>query len=252
MTVQLNNVQVLDNPAPFTADFKFLITFDCVEPGVKEELEWKLIYVGSADCEDNDQELDSILVGPVRVGKNRFCFEAPAPDPRKIPESDLLDVTVVLLTCSYREQEFIRIGYYVHNEYSEELDPNDDKMTIVPQKITRNILADKPRVTRFGISWDGDEEKANADGGRFGADDEPEDDQENEHKEDDEEEEDEEEEEEEDDDDDDDDDGSVDLEAADLEESDRTNTAKNGKRAKQKALRSADTAENDDQDIDMR
>ena len=75
MTVSLNNVQVQDNPAPFTSDFKFLITFDCVEPGLKEELEWKLIYVGSADCEDNDQELDSILVGPVRVGKNRFTFE---------------------------------------------------------------------------------------------------------------------------------------------------------------------------------
>jgi len=135
-----------------------VITFDCVEPGLKEELEWKLIYVGSADCEQNDQELDSILVGPVRVGKNRFKFEAPAPDPTKIPESDLLDVTVVLLTCSYKEQEFIRIGYYVHNEYEEEIDPKSNKMNIIPQKITRNILADKPRVTRFGIAWDGEEE----------------------------------------------------------------------------------------------
>ena len=74
MTIQLQSVDVLDNPAPFTNEFKFRITFDCISPGIREELEWKLVYVGSADNEDNDQELDSILVGPVRVGKNRFTF----------------------------------------------------------------------------------------------------------------------------------------------------------------------------------
>jgi histone chaperone ASF1 len=30
---------------------------------------------------------------------------------------EVLGVTVVLLTCSYREQEFIRVGYYVSNEF---------------------------------------------------------------------------------------------------------------------------------------
>lgn len=153
MTVQLQAVEVLDNPAPFTNEFKFRITFDCISPGVKEELEWKLVYVGSADNEDNDQELDSILVGPVRVGKNRFTFTAPPPDVSRIPSSDLLDVTVVLLTCLYRDQEFIRIGYYVHNEYSEEV---TDSTIIKPEKIIRNILHDKPRVTRFNIAWDND------------------------------------------------------------------------------------------------
>lgn len=35
-------------------------------------------------------------------------------------------MTVVLLTCSYREREFIRIGYYVNNEYdTEELRENN-------------------------------------------------------------------------------------------------------------------------------
>ena len=31
-----------------------------------------------------------------------------------------MGVTVVLLTCSYKDQEFIRIGYYVNNEYTEQ------------------------------------------------------------------------------------------------------------------------------------
>jgi len=218
-----------------------------VEPGLKEELEWKLIYVGSADCEDNDQELDSILVGPVRVGKNRFTFEAPAPDLKKIPESDLLDVTVVLLTCSYKEQEFIRIGYYVHNEYDEEIDPKDDKMTIVPSKITRNILADKPRVTRFGIAWDGEEETKENESGNV---------QQYEEEEDlDEEEDVEENGEDEDEDEGDDDEGSVDLEEdEDLEETEEADrVGKDSEMKDSKVMKSADHAMGNetDQDIDM-
>merc|ERR1711933_477254 len=150
----MGSIEVLNNPATFTSSFKFQITFDCVTK-LEKELEWKLVYVGSADNEDNDQELDSILVGPVRVGKNRFIFEAPPPNASTIPEDDLLDVTVILLTCSYKEQEFIRIGYYVHNEYEEEIDENDENTKIEPNKIQRNILSDKPRVTRFNIAWDG-------------------------------------------------------------------------------------------------
>lgn len=29
----------------------------------------------------------------------------------------MVGVTVVLLTCSYMSQEFVRVGYYVNNEY---------------------------------------------------------------------------------------------------------------------------------------
>ena len=72
------------------------------------DLEWKVVYVGSADDETQDQELDSVLVGPVAVGSYRFVFQADAPDPSRIPPEDLLGVTVVLLTCSYRGQEFLR------------------------------------------------------------------------------------------------------------------------------------------------
>lgn len=39
------------------------------------DLEWKLIYVGSAESESFDQELDTCMVGPVPVGVNSFEFE---------------------------------------------------------------------------------------------------------------------------------------------------------------------------------
>jgi len=232
MAITIQNIQVLNNPAKFTTPFKFQITFDCVSPGIEEELEWKLVYVGSADNESNDQELDSILVGPVRVGKNRFSFEAPCPDPSKIPSSDLLDVTVILLTCSYKEREFIRIGYYVHNEYEEELDQNNENMVVEPNKIIRNILADKPRVTRFNIVWDDDKENdlnQNEENKQNENDEQYEDEEEEEEEEEDEDDDDEEEEDE------DDDDDEEDL--ADTESKDNNHRNKSN--------------QDEDQDIDM-
>lgn len=65
-----------------------------------------------------------------------------------------MGVTVVLITCGYRGQEFVRVGYYVNNEYEEEeLRTNPPALPII-EKLQRNILADKPRVTRFPIKWD--------------------------------------------------------------------------------------------------
>ncbi|XP_047213070.1 histone chaperone asf1b-B-like [Girardinichthys multiradiatus] len=116
--VQVLNVAVLDNPSPFGNPFQFEITFECMED-LPEDLEWKIIYVGSAESEEYDQILDSVLVGPVPAGRHMFVFQADAPNTGLIPESDAVGVTVVLITCTYRGQEFIRIGYYVNNEYTD-------------------------------------------------------------------------------------------------------------------------------------
>lgn len=100
-----------------------------------------------------DQELDSLLVGPIPIGVNKFIFEADPPDLKRIPSSDILGVTVILLTCSYDGREFVRVGYYVNNEYdSEELNAEPPARPII-EKVRRNILAEKPRVTRFTIKW---------------------------------------------------------------------------------------------------
>ena len=112
------DVVVLDNPSPFSNPLKFKITFECIED-LKEDLEWKIIYVGSAESEAYDQVLDTVYVGPVPEGRHMFVFQADPPDPSKIPKEDAVGVTVLLLTCSYRNNEFIRIGYYVNNEYSD-------------------------------------------------------------------------------------------------------------------------------------
>jgi len=123
-------------------------------PGLEQELEWKLVYVGSADDEKYDQELDCILVGPVQIGKNKFVFQAPAPDPTTLLTKDICGVTIILLTCSYKEKEFIRIGYYVNNDYEDPALLETPPEAPIIDKIARNILATQPRVTRFEIPWD--------------------------------------------------------------------------------------------------
>lgn len=152
---------MLDNPTHFRNPFQFEITFECLQE-LDDDLEWKVVYVGSAEDSTHDQILEEVLVGPVPVGVNKFVLQTDAADPATIPKENILGVTVVLVTCSYKNQEFARIGYYVNNEM--ELPPGTpvdesgkpiEDIPIDYSKLMRQILADKPRVTRFPIDWSG-------------------------------------------------------------------------------------------------
>lgn len=115
-----------------------------------------MLYVGSAEDSRHDQTLEEVMVGPVPVGINKFVLQAPSPNFDSIPQDDVLGVTVVLVTCSFLDQEFVRIGYYVNNEYADPIDPEQPLPNPLElMKISRNILADQPRVTRFPIDWSG-------------------------------------------------------------------------------------------------
>ena len=148
----------MDNPAQFLSPFSFEITFECLQP-LQDDLEWKVLYVGSAEDTTHDQVLDEILVGPIPVGINKFVLQADAPDISQIPQDDILGVTVVLVTCSYREKEFVRVGYYVNNEYTEPYDEETGPpKPLDMNKVRRCVLSEKPRVTRFPVQW-GDKEE---------------------------------------------------------------------------------------------
>ncbi|KAK4052280.1 Histone chaperone asf1 [Microbotryomycetes sp. JL221] len=156
--INISDVTVLNNPAKFEDPYVFKITFECMAP------------LEEAESESYDQELDTCMVGPVPVGVNSFEFEASAPLPSRIPSTELIGVTVILLTCSYADQEFVRIGYYVNTEYGDpalktQLEASleegaNEKGLVAPDptkhidSLIRNVLADKPRVTKFNIKWD--------------------------------------------------------------------------------------------------
>ncbi|KAL0332446.1 UNVERIFIED_CONTAM: putative histone chaperone ASF1A [Sesamum calycinum] len=155
--------RIVKNSASATSDIHFctigsklnriLGKFDILYTKCTADLEWKLIYVGSAEDETYDQLLESVLVGPVNVGNYRFVLQADPPDPSKIREEDIIGVTVLLLTCSYMGQEFVRVGYYVNNDYDDEQLREEPPQKILIDRIQRNILSDKPRVTKFPINF---------------------------------------------------------------------------------------------------
>lgn len=100
-----------------------------------------------------------------------------------------MDANVFVLSCSYREREFCRVGYYVTHDYgpnvpapglsfffvnvsyligqtldvrfAEPLRDEEGNILQMPDldvpKLYRNILYDKPVTTRYPIPWDDDE-----------------------------------------------------------------------------------------------
>ncbi|KAJ8503274.1 hypothetical protein ONZ45_g11005 [Pleurotus djamor] len=150
--VTIRNVEFINNPARFLDEYQFRVTFECIAP-LDDDLEWRLIYVSSPDNEDLDQELDDCLVGPVPSGVNSFVFSGSPPDPSKIPPEDVLGVAALILTASYKDQEFVRVGYYQNTEYDNEEMKETPPKNIVFDRLVRDI-SEKPRVTRFQIKWD--------------------------------------------------------------------------------------------------
>lgn len=114
-----------------------------------------MVYVGSAEDTNRDQVLEEVMVGPVSVGINRFILQSPAPNPAMIANEDLIGVTVILVTCSYMDNKFVQIGYYVNNEYAIPFEPENYPNPVEIRHLFRNILADQPRVTRYPIDWSG-------------------------------------------------------------------------------------------------
>ena len=64
----------------------------------------------------------------------KFVLQAEPPKPDLIPQTDIVGVTVILLTCSFKGKEFIRIGYYVNTDYGDpEMRENPPQQVILEQ-----------------------------------------------------------------------------------------------------------------------
>ena len=45
----------------------------------------------------------------------KFCVEVEPPDASKILDEEILGIAALIITVSYRNDEFFRIGYFVNN-----------------------------------------------------------------------------------------------------------------------------------------
>ena len=91
-------------------------------------------------------------VGPVPVGVNAFDFIAPAPAHHLLPSDhpdDIMGVTVIIIAAAYRDKEFVRVGYYVNTYYEDEQMNEAPGDKVVWEKLHRNVLIEKPKVTRY-------------------------------------------------------------------------------------------------------
>lgn len=73
--VNIRNIELVNNPAKYDDEYHFRIKFEAISALAEGQssyirkrqlvwwldLEWKLVYVGSANSEDFDQELDSCM-----------------------------------------------------------------------------------------------------------------------------------------------------------------------------------------------
>ena len=90
----------------------------------------------------------------ITFGVMKFSVEIKAPDYTKIPPEDVVDISAILITCSYKSKEFIRIGYYVHNHYEDPMLQDNPPPIIAIDKVVKTIIHDQPRITKFPIDWE--------------------------------------------------------------------------------------------------
>ena len=65
--VTISEVEPLQPECLFTDPFKFKIRFNCIED-LQDDLDWKIIYVGSANSNQHDQGNDFIPVEELKWG----------------------------------------------------------------------------------------------------------------------------------------------------------------------------------------
>jgi len=121
---------------------------DCVK-----ELTWALIFVGSPKDKAFDQQLASAVIGPLGRDKYDFVIEGSAPNNDLIPQQDILGMSILFLIGSFKDQEFIRIGFYVSTFYNQiELNECPPDIPLL-DRIERQIINTTPRITKFTINW---------------------------------------------------------------------------------------------------
>lgn len=155
LNIELNGA----NPALTSEPISFTVTFEALE-ALKEDIEWRLLYVGPGDTQDRDTELDEVCVGPVARGQMRFVFQTDAPDLAKMleEEDEVLGYHAILLSGYYNGHEFVRVGYYVQNLYDDPTLNEDPPCPPRWNELKRLVYADEPRMTKFVIDWDKQED----------------------------------------------------------------------------------------------
>eukprot|EP00866_Antonospora_locustae_P001972 jgi/Antlo1/1972/144 len=95
---------------------KFNVVLECTKE-MKDDIEFDVIYSGDARCEDYDQKICSMLVGPIPTGKVGFVLETDPVNISLINPKQIFGLTSVIIIGKYKSQQFLRIGYVLNVRY---------------------------------------------------------------------------------------------------------------------------------------
>ncbi|KAI6230856.1 Protein CBR-UNC-85 [Aphelenchoides fujianensis] len=150
--VALLSVEPVETRNQLTDQIKLKITFEVYEE-LPQEIEWEIAMAWDGE-RGHDQVLDSVEVGPLRVGKHQFLFDAAnPPDYTQVREDDVTDVAVLFLRCSYNGQKFASVAFFVSHLYTDEKLREEPPEKPQLDKLERVISTDDVRVTHFPIKW---------------------------------------------------------------------------------------------------
>ncbi len=83
--ITIDNIAIKNHQANFSDPVELEITFSNMA-ALREPLEWKIIYFGSAENEDCDQILEEFEIPPVEeVQTMKFELSCQPPDYNKVP-----------------------------------------------------------------------------------------------------------------------------------------------------------------------
>ena len=149
--IRVTDISMAEGPQPFRAPFLMRITFESCER-LPEPLEWRVIYVGSAESAEHDQVLENVMIPVTEAGALCFDLQADPPDHSLIPSpNDLLGPSLIMIAALYNGAEFFRCSYFVYNNYAENADPAQDFDVGL---VTRSVLTAGPRIRTSDIDWD--------------------------------------------------------------------------------------------------
>merc|ERR1712228_795616 len=115
--VNVINVIVNQPKGAFNDGISFEIFFEALQP-LQHSLTWRILYIGSASDPQFDQVIEEAEMDCKNPGQMKLELTGQPPAAGNLPMNDIVGVTAVLLTCSYKDsQEFLRVGYYVNVEY---------------------------------------------------------------------------------------------------------------------------------------
>lgn len=145
--VELRKATILGpNPASFDAPIRLHVELEVFERAPTDVIDVTFTWSPIWD-EPVDQELDEMEVGPLRhTGKHELTLECDPPNVAEIP--DPTGPTALIVSFSYREKEFLHLGFNVVVQFDGEELPEVFESC---EGLTRKIAGCFPKNTP--IEW---------------------------------------------------------------------------------------------------